>query len=172
MVFDSNLLVVLLLLLHVGGAIIAFGPTFTFPIIGAMGGKEPQHVNFALRLAEKLETRLLLPLAIFQGVTGVGLIWVLGTNVLDVKAFLWLDLAIILYVIALAIVFRVAIPTTVALIHATNAPPTPPAPGSPPPSGPPPHIAALVKRQQQFGQIVTVLLVLIIILMVTKPHLT
>ncbi len=172
MVFDSNLLVVLLLLLHVGGAIIAFGPTFTFPFIGAMGGKEPQHVNFALRLAEKLETRLVLPLAIFQGVTGVGLIWVLGINVVDVKAFLWLDLAIILYVIALAIVFRVAIPTTVALIEATNAPPPPPAPGSPPPSGPPPHIAALVKRQQQFGQIVTVLLVLIIILMVTKPHLT
>jgi len=124
------------------------------------------------RLAEVIETRLVLPLAIFQAVTGVGLIWVLGINVLDVKAFLWLDVGIILYVIALAIVLRIAIPTTVALIEATNAPPPPPAPGSPAPSGPPPHIAALVKRQRQFGQIITLLLVLIIILMVTKPHLT
>jgi uncharacterized membrane protein len=172
MFFDSNLLTVGLLLLHVGGAIIAFGPTFTLPIIGRMGGKEPQHVNFALRVAEVIETRLIVPLAILQGVTGVLLIWVIGINVLDVKAFLWLDVAIVLYVIALAIVFRVAVPTTRALIEATNAPPPPPAPGSPPTSGPPPHIAALVKRLQQFGQITTVLLVLIIILMVTKPHLT
>jgi predicted integral membrane protein DUF2269 len=172
MFVDSNLFFVLLLLLHVGGAIIAFGPTFTFPIIGRMGGSEPQHVNFALRLAEKIETRLVLPLAIFQAVTGVGLIWVLGINVLDVKSYLWLDVGIILYVIALTIVLRIAIPTTVALIEATNAPPPPPPPGSPAPSGPPPHIAALVARQRQFGQIITLLLVLIIILMVTKPHLT
>jgi hypothetical protein len=172
MFFDSNLLFVLLLLLHVGGAIIAFGPVFTFPIIGRMGGGEPQHVNFALRVAEVIETRLVVPLAVLQGITGVGLIWVIGINVLDIKTFLWLDVAIVLYVIALAIVFRVAVPTTRALIEATSTPPPPPAPGSPPPSGPPPHIAALVQRQRQFGQITTVLLVLIIVLMVTKPHLT
>jgi len=100
------------------------------------------------------------------------LIGVLGWNVLDVKTFLWLDIGIVLYVIAMVIVFRVAIPTTQALIEATNAPPPPPVPGSPPPSGPPPHIAALVARQKQFGQITSVLLVLIIILMVAKPHLT
>lgn len=172
MFFDSNLLIVLLVLLHVGGAIIAFGPTFTFPIIGGMGGKEPQHVNFALRVAERIASRVVAPLAVFQAVTGVALIWVIGINVLDVKAYLWLDIAIVLYVIALAIVFRVQLPTVHALVEATNAPPPPPPPGSPPPSGPPPHIAALVKRQRQFGQILTVLLVLIIILMVTKPHLT
>ena len=64
----------ILLFQHVGGAIIAFGPTFTFPLIGAMGGREPQHVNFALRLAEAIEMRFVLPLAVFQGVTGVLLI--------------------------------------------------------------------------------------------------
>jgi hypothetical protein len=172
MFFASNLLLVLLLLLHVGGAIIAFGPVFTFPIIGRMGGGEPQHLNFALRVAERISKRVVVPLAIFQLVTGVGLIWVVGFNVLDVKTNLWLDAAIILYVIALGVTFRVIIPTTGALIEATKAPPPPPAPGSTPPSGPPPHIAALVKRQQQFGQLNAVLLLLIIILMVTKPHLT
>jgi hypothetical protein len=172
MFFSDDLIIVILLLLHVGGAIVAFGPTFTFPIIGAMGGREPQHVNFALRLAGRIQTRVVAPLAVFQGITGLLLIWRLDIDVLDIKTYLWLDVAILLYVAALAIVFRVGIPTTVALIAATSAPPPPPAPGSPPPSGPPPHVAALVKRQRQFGMTTSVLLVLIIILMVTKPHIT
>jgi Predicted integral membrane protein (DUF2269) len=172
MFISDDLVIVVLLLLHVAGAIVAFGPVFTFPVIGAMAGREPQHVNFALRLTGRIQTRMVAPLAVFQGVTGLLLIWRLDIDVLDVKTFLWLDVAIVLYVAALAIVFRVGIPTTVALIAATSAPPPPPAAGSPPPSGPPPHVAALVKRQQQFGMITSVLLVLIIILMVTKPHLT
>lgn len=45
-----NWLIGLFLFLHVGGAILGFGPTYTFPFIGAMAGKEPQHVNFALRV--------------------------------------------------------------------------------------------------------------------------
>src|SRR5690349_16696374 len=61
----------LLLLLHIGGAIIAFGPVFTFPLIGSMGAKEPMHANFAVRLSERISQRQVLPLAIFQGVTGV-----------------------------------------------------------------------------------------------------
>ena len=32
------------LVLHVLGAILAFGPTYTFPIIGAMARQAPQHV--------------------------------------------------------------------------------------------------------------------------------
>ena len=39
-----------LLFLHVLGAIVAFGPTFAFSFIGAMGGAEPQHANFATRV--------------------------------------------------------------------------------------------------------------------------
>ena len=40
-----------LLFLHVLGAIVAFGPTFAFPFIGALGGAEPQHANFATRVS-------------------------------------------------------------------------------------------------------------------------
>ncbi len=87
----------LLLVLHIGGAIIAFGPTFTFPIIGAMGGAEPMHSNFALRINERIEERLVIPLALFQAVTGVLLIWTVGLNVF---VHLWLLLGIVLYVIA------------------------------------------------------------------------
>ena len=156
----------ILLFLHVGGAIVAFGPTFTFPIIGAMGGKEPMHVNFALRLTERIEERLVLPLAIFQAVTGVLLIWKIPFDLFSTH---WLVLGIILYVIALTIVFVNQLPYTRKLVEATKNPPPPPAPGSPPPSGPPPHVAAMIKRVQMGGMILTVLLVVIIFLMAVKP---
>ncbi len=152
-----------LFVLHVGGAIIAFGPTFTFPIIGAMGGGEPMHSSFALRLSERIEERLVVPLALFQAVTGVALIWTVG---IDVFTHLWLLLAIILYVTALAIVFMNQLPVTRQLIEATKAPPPAPPAGAVPPSGPPPHIAAMLKRVQMGGMAATVLLVAIIILMV------
>ena len=42
-------LLTLFLFLHVGAAIIAFGPTFAFPVIGGMAAKEPMHGNFAIR---------------------------------------------------------------------------------------------------------------------------
>ena len=158
-----NWVVGFLLLLHVGGAIIAFGPTFAFPIIGAMSGAEPMHSNFALRLNERIEERLVVPLALFQAVTGVALIWVVP---IDVFQNLWLLLAIVLYVLALAIVFTNQIPLTRKLIEATSTPPPPPATGEAPPAGPPPHIAAMVKRVQMGGMATGVLLVVIIILMV------
>jgi len=162
-----NWLIALFLILHVGGAIIAFGPTFVFPILGGMAGKEPMHVNFALRLGERIEMRLVVPLAIFQAVTGVGLIWTVD---IDVFVHLWLLLGITLYVIAMVIVFTNSMPVVRKLVEATSTPPPPPAPGSPPPSGPPPHIAALIRRNQIGGMVLTVLLLTIIVLMVAGAN--
>lgn len=153
----------LLLVLHVAGAIIAFGPTFAFPIIGAAGGKEPMHVNFSLRVTERISHRLVIPLAIFQGITGVLLIWNLGLNVF---VHVWLLLSIALYVIALAIAFGNQLPATRKLIEMTSTPPPAPPPGAPAPSGPPPAVRALVRRVQIGGMANGVLIILIVILMV------
>lgn len=153
------------LLLHIGGAIFAFGPTLTFPIIGGMGGKEPQHVNFSLRVAERIEERLVVPLALFQAITGIGLIWFAPINIFDGN-HLWLLVAIVLYVIAMVIVFANQLPVTRKLIEATKNAPPPPPPDAPAPTGPPPHIAALVRRNQMGGMALLVLLLIIIILMV------
>jgi hypothetical protein len=153
------------LLLHIGGAIFAFGPTLTFPLIGGMGGKEPMHVNFALRVAERIEERLVMPLAVFQAITGIGLIWFAPINIFDGYHW-WLLLGIVLYVIAMGIVFINQLPVTRELVEATKNPPPPPPAGAAAPSGPPPHIAALVRRSQVGGMVLTVLLVVIIILMV------
>ncbi|MEX2547722.1 MAG: DUF2269 family protein [Chloroflexota bacterium] len=156
----------LLLFLHVGGAIVAFGPTFAFPILGPMAGHEPQHVNFALRFQKRVATTLIVPLALFQGITGLLLVWKIGFEILTHG---WLLLAIALYVFLVGTSLAIGLPTLRRLIELTSAPPPAPPPGSPPPSGPPPHIAALVKRGRQIGMIQTALIVAIVFLMVTKP---
>jgi hypothetical protein len=68
-----NIWLAIFLFLHVMGAIVAFGPVFSFPIIGRMGGAEPQHANFATRVSDTISKERVLPLAIFQGITGVAL---------------------------------------------------------------------------------------------------
>src|SRR5687768_5591227 len=98
----------LLLFLHIGGAILAFGPTFTFPILGPMAGKEPQHVNFALRFQRAVATRLIVPLALFQGVTGLLLIWKANWNLFTTY---WLLAGIVLYVMALVLSIGYGLPT-------------------------------------------------------------
>ncbi len=50
-----------LLFLHVLGAIVAFGPTFAFSFIGAMGGAEPQHANFATRVSLTISSQARVP---------------------------------------------------------------------------------------------------------------
>ena len=56
------------------GAILAFGPTFAYSIMGSMAGKEPQHANFSARQTA-IVNKLVYPLAIFQGITGLLIIW-------------------------------------------------------------------------------------------------
>jgi uncharacterized membrane protein len=155
-----------LLFLHVAGAILAFGPTYAFAFFGPMGGREPQHLNFALRLQERIASRLVLPLAIFQSVTGLALVWRLGFDLLTKG---WLLLGITLYLIALLSSIFVLVPTLAKLIEATSTPPPAPEPGAPPRSGPPPHIAALVKRGKTISMMNAVLILVVVFLMVTKP---
>ena len=63
-----------ILFLHVMGAILAFGPTYAFSIIGAMGGKEPQHANFGVRVTAQIGSKLVYPLAILQGASPNGIV--------------------------------------------------------------------------------------------------
>lgn len=156
-----------LLWLHIFGAIVAFGPTFAFSIIGGMGGKEPMHANFANRVTEKIERGIVIPLAIVQGVTGVGLILVSGRNLTESNNY-WLGVAIVLYAIALSFAIFVQVKRIEAVVHMTSTPPPAPAPGAAP-AGPPPALMAAVKAVQQGGMLLTVLIVTIIFLMVVKP---
>jgi uncharacterized membrane protein len=156
----------ILLFLHAGGAILAFGPTFTFPILGPMAGREPQHGNFALRFQHRVVMRLILPLALFQGVTGLLLVWRVGYNIFTTG---WLLAGIGLYLVLLGMNIGIGLPTAKRLIALTSAPPPATPAGSSPPSGPPPEVAALVRRGRLIGMLSAVLILVIVFLMVTKP---
>jgi len=147
---------------HVLGAILAFGPTFAFSIIGGMGGKEPQHANFATRVSATIGDRLVKPLAILQGITGVLLIWFSGRNLLGSESQ-WLILSIVLYLIALYFSLFIQGRWVSRIIDMTNAPPPPGA------SGPPPALVELITNVRRGGMFTGVLIVVIVFLMVVKP---
>jgi hypothetical protein len=150
------------LFLHVLSAIVAFGPIYAFPIVGAMGGREREHANFATRATKAVSDRLVLPLALSMPVTGAAMILVAGID-LTSRAFWWLGIAIVIYVVAITIALTVNLPSAGRIISLTS---TPPSPGS----GPPPELPGLVARVQRGGMINSVLIVAIVLLMVVKPQ--
>jgi hypothetical protein len=152
------------LFLHVFGSILAFGPTYAYSIIGAMGGKEPMHANFATRVSEKIGTTLVYPLAIFQGITGVALILMSGR---DVTKSLWLGVAIVLYVFALGYAFTIQRNAVHRVVELTTMPAGGPPPGAP--SGPPPGVPEAVRKVQMGGMILGLTIAVIVFLMVVKP---
>ena len=157
------------LYLHVLGAIIAFGPTFIFPLIGGMGGAEPMHGNFATRVSHAISARRVIPVALTMPVTGIGLIWSVGLDPFS-RAERWLAAGIVLYVIALTYSLAVQTPAVNRIIAMTAGPP-PGAPPGPPPSGPPPGLMEIVGKVQRGGMLLSGLIVVIVLLMVVKPDL-
>ena len=160
------------LVLHVLGAIIAFGPSFSFPIIGAMGAAERPHANFATRISHAISTKRQIPVALTMPVTGIGLIWSAGIDPFS-QGSRWLALGIILYLILFTYAITVQLPTTQRIIEMTSAPPPEGAGGAPgaAPAGPPPALMALIRKVQRGGMFLTVMIVVIVFLMVVKPDL-
>lgn len=152
-----------LLFLHVLGAIVAFGPTFSFSLIGAMGGAEPQHANFATRISHALTLRRVLPVGITLPITGLAMMAVVGINPLA-RSHWWLALGIVLYLIAYGYGFFVQRRLVERVVDLTSSPPPPGA------SGPPPELRGLVSRIQRGGIGMGLLILSIIFLMVVKPQ--
>jgi uncharacterized membrane protein len=157
-------LLAVLLFLHVISAIVAFGPSFAFPIIGGLGARNPQHGAFAVDVSEAIEKRMVLPMALTMPITGVAMIIVAGID----PTTPWLAIAIVLYVIAVSYAFLVQVPAVAQFSRALHelAAGGPPPAGAP--AGPPPHIAALSKKVARGGMLLSFLVVVIVFLMVTK----
>jgi hypothetical protein len=156
---------------HILGAIIAFGASFSaFPLLGAMSGKEPAHANFGSRVSVAVSEKVVRPMAILQGLTGLGLIW---TASIDLTKALWLDLGIVLYLIALGYALFVQIPVGRRIVELTSGgpPPAMPAGSAPPtaPMGPPPELLAAATKARQGGIFLVVMITIIVFLMVLKP---
>jgi uncharacterized membrane protein len=157
------------LFLHVLGAIIAFGPTFVFPIIGGLGGAEPMHGNFATRVSHAISAKRAVPVALTMPITGIGLIWAAGIDPFT-RSERWLMAGIVLYTLTLTYVLAVQLPMVQRIIALTAGPP-PSAPPTPPPGGPPPGLPDAVRKVQRGGMLLAGLVVVITFLMVVKPDL-
>jgi hypothetical protein len=149
------------LFLHIMSAIIAFGPTFAFGILGAMGAKEPMHGNFALRASKVIGNRLVDPFAFAVGVLGVVLIFVGEWNL---WANEWLIAAIAMYVVALAFSLFVMDRWLKQMIQASGG-----AEGAVPDPAALARIPALARKAQFGGTFLALLLAAIVLMMVWKP---
>jgi uncharacterized membrane protein len=152
------------LLLHVLAAIAAFGPVFAFPLIGRMGGAEPQHANFSTRLSAAISQRITIPAALTMPVSGVLMIWATGID----WAQLWLVAGVTLYVFAVAYAVLVQGRDVARLIRLTGGAPGPSGQGVAA-GGPPPEVVGVIKRVQRGGMLLAVLIVVIVSLMVARP---
>ena len=102
------------LYVHILAAIVAFGPTFAFPLIGAMSGKQPQYAMVLTEVMEKIESRMTIPLAVVVALAGTGLIY---AQHIDLWKTGWLVAGIILFAIAFFFALFVQGPTTVKLLN-------------------------------------------------------
>ena len=150
----------LFLYLHVGGVIVAFGPTIAFPFIAARAANEPMHGNFALRVSETITEKVVEPGAVFVFLMGVGLIITKGY---DPLAQLWVGVSIVLFLITLAFANLVQLRTIRKMVALTSQPPPPGA------AGPPPEFVALSSNAARGGMFMTVMLFTILALMIVKP---
>ncbi|HET9051001.1 MAG TPA: DUF2269 family protein [Candidatus Dormibacteraeota bacterium] len=149
------------LILHITAAIIAFGPTFVFPVVGPMASRDPRKGPVILEVFEALEDKLIVPFALTMPVSGAGLII---TKHIDLTNTKWLGAAIILYIVAVLLAVFHQVPVTKRMIKLLRQMPEP-MPGAAP-VGPPAEFGALRKRTQIVGMILTVLLLTIIVLMI------
>jgi Predicted integral membrane protein (DUF2269) len=155
---------------HVLGAIITFGPAFSSPIIARQAQRVPQSGHFAAVLGQVIQSRIMIPGAIVQGITGVGLILIMGID-LTSAPWRWLVVAIVLYLITITFAIAVQRPAVARMVELTRGMAA--AAGGPPPSGapagPPPELVATAARLQRGGMLMTLLIILIVFLMVIKP---
>jgi hypothetical protein len=150
-----------LLFAHVGAAMVGLGPSFVYPRFGQAAAQQPAHALFALRLSRALSTRWTHPLALIVLLTGFGLIWRLGY---DVMATGWLLVSIVLFLSSFlyaAFVQNRDLARTLAIIE----------------QGPPPELPVslqeelgrLRRRIRYGGMFMRGVVVVVLLLMIAKP---
>jgi uncharacterized membrane protein len=167
---DSNLYK-LVLLLHILAAIVGFGAVFLNGFYGIRAKNEQGTRGNAITEANWHVTHI--AEFVIYSVPVFGILLVVLSDELWKFSQAWVSLALLLYIIAIAISHAVMIPSTKKMISLQREL----VDGGPPPagaSGPPPQVMqmeALGKRLSTFGPVLNLLLVAILFLMVFKPFL-
>jgi hypothetical protein len=155
------------LIAHILAVIIAFGPDFAFPFMGAFLEKHPQSALYATEVIEIIARRLTIPLAVVIPLAGTGLIY---TAHVDLWHSEWLLASIVLYMAAFFFAVFVQLKNGTRMLQLLRSmPPGPPPEGA---TGPPPEVAALAKRLQFGGMYLIASIVVITILMIWRPGAT
>lgn len=113
------------LVLHVFSVILAFGPSFTYPLIVSLGRRQPEHGAFSVELIEFIERRLAFPMAAGVPLLGVGLIYTGGH---DLWRSEWLIISLVVYIAAFSFALFVQLPNTGAMLRLLRSTPVPGAP--------------------------------------------
>lgn len=147
-----------LLLLHVGAAIVGFGATFSFAVLGPLAAKTggPQALGM-MKGVVKIEKTLVYPAIVIQPLTGALLIFEEGLDS-DFFGHYWLWASIAIFAVAVYIAVFQQTPTVEKMIDAAEAG-----------RAETPEFATLGKKAATLGPILTVMLLTIIFLMVIKP---
>jgi hypothetical protein len=97
-----------LLSVHILAAIIGLGPTFSFAFLGIMSEKQPAAARALQETILLVSTRLVIPLVVILGLSGVLL---MGNTHINLSKNPWLGAGIILYVLVLAAAIFYQVPT-------------------------------------------------------------
>jgi hypothetical protein len=97
-----------LLSVHILAAIIGLGPTFSFAFLGIMSEKQPAAARALQETILLVSTRLVIPLVVILGLSGVLLV---GNTHVNLSKNPWLGAGIILYVLVLAAAIFYQVPT-------------------------------------------------------------
>ena len=151
-----------LLFIHVLAAVVAIGPNFAYSTIRSMGRTEPQHANFATRVAHTISDRLVYPVGLVIPLTGLAMILVARID-LTSRTYWWLDLAMVIYTAVYLYSFFFQRQLVGRIISLTSTPPAPGAAISP-------QVPVLARRAQRGGTVMLILLGLVVFLMVMKPQ--
>ncbi|MEA2501092.1 MAG: putative integral rane protein [Actinomycetota bacterium] len=97
-----------LLSVHILAAIIGLGPTFSFAFLGIMAERQPAAARALQETILTISTRLVIPLVVILGLSGLLLI---GNTHDNLSKNPWLGAGIVLYVLVLAVAIFYQVPT-------------------------------------------------------------
>jgi uncharacterized membrane protein len=146
----------ILLLVHIGGAILGFGPMFAHAVTGPLAARKGGSARTAiLEGMLAVDKRLLLPVALVtQPLSGTLLIFESGRNK-NFFSYEWLWVSILLYIVAFYLSGFVQTPALQRMIAMGSSDDA--------------EMESLTNRVSWTGLVMTLLLVAVVFLMVVKP---
>lgn len=151
---------------HVMAVVLAFGPTYAFPIIQMTAERAyPHALPFALRAIERVNRGMVIPIAVLVGITGI---YQAIDGPYEFGRDQWMDIGLTLYLVSLALALWTYRPSVMErAVEAAERMAAGAAPGAPVALSD--EYRAVMRLPNLVGMILGPLVLIIIYLMVIKP---